>query len=25
MMVNAVSPAVGRRIRCLPIRPEMLI
>jgi len=24
MMVNAVSPAVGRRIRCLPICPEML-
>jgi len=25
MMVNAISPAVGRRIRCLPICPEMLI
>jgi hypothetical protein len=25
VMVNTVSPAVGRRIRCLPICPEMLI
>jgi hypothetical protein len=24
MKVNAVSPAAGRRIRCLPICPEML-
>jgi hypothetical protein len=25
MMVNAISPAIGRRIRCLPICPGMLI
>jgi CO/xanthine dehydrogenase Mo-binding subunit len=25
MVVNAISPAVGRRFCCLPICPEMLI